>query len=106
MNYDDSFETNLFNIVNEKKTGTILIATKNNKSCQITLEFGEIVAVTMGRIKGYDAAPMLLKSGGIKRASFNVNMVFPHTKDAFISSSEKFIDLLKNESEIAQAVAA
>lgn len=93
MNYDDSFEANIFKHIKDGQTGTILIATKNNKSCQVTLENGEIIAVSMGRIKGYEAATELAKSG-IKRASFTRNMSFPHTKDAFITSTEKFIDKL------------
>lgn len=105
MNYDDSFEKNLFKYIKEEKTGTILIATKNNKSCQVTIEIGEIVAVTMGRVKGYAAAPELSK-GGIKKASFNRNMAFPHTKEAFISSTEKFTNLLKSVSEEMESAVA
>lgn len=93
MNYDDSFETNIFKHIKDGQTGTILIATKNNKSCQVTLENGEIIAVSMGRVKGYEAANELATSG-IKRAAFTRNMSFPHTKDAFISSTDKFVDKL------------
>ena len=92
-NIDENFETHLFKHCKEGQTGTILIATNNNKSCQISLENGEIVAVTMGRVKGYEAASELAK-GGIKKASFTQNMKFPHTKQAFIGSSEKFINKL------------
>ena len=92
--YDDSFEKNLFKHCKEKQTGTILIATNNNKSCQITLEKGKIIAVSMGRIKGDDVARVLYKDG-IKSASFSKSMSFPHSIEATINSSRKFLDNLK-----------
>lgn len=99
QNYDDSFETNIFKHINEGQTGTILIATKNNKSCQVTIKEGEIVAVSMGRFKGYEAATELSK-GGIKRAAFNKNMTFPHTAAALIKSTETFTNKLKSVNDI------
>jgi len=96
MNYDDSFATNVFKHIYEERTGTILIATKNNKSCQITLEKGEIIAVTMGKYKGYEVA-IQLSNSGIKSAAFNNKLKFPHTKAAFISSTEKFTRKLKTD---------
>ena len=92
---DDSFENNLFKYCKEKQTGTILIATNNNKSCQITLEKGKITAVSMGRIKGDDVARVLYNDG-IRSASFTKNMSFPHSIEATIHSSRKFLDKLKH----------
>lgn len=99
LNYDDSFEANIFSYLNETYTGTILIATKNNKSCQITILKGAIIAVSMGRIKGYEVATKLSEYG-IRRASFSQNMAFPHTKAAFIDSTEKFTNRLKSIADI------
>lgn len=92
-NYDDSFETCLFQHCKEGETGTVLIATNNNRSCQISIDKGEVVAVSMGKLKGYEVTTSLLKDG-IKRASFTQNMNFPHSKEAFINSGETFLNRL------------
>lgn len=100
INHNDSFEAGLVKYCESGKSGTILIATNTNKSCQISIEAGEIIAVSMGRLKGYDAAQDL-STGGIKRSSFTENLKFPHTKEAFISSSNKFLEKINLKSELS-----
>ena len=92
---DNSFENCLFKHCNDLQTGTVLIATNNNKSCQITLDKGEIIAVSMGRLKGQAVAQELL-TDGIRRSSFTQNMKFPHSVEAQLESSNQFLNVLKN----------
>ena len=92
-NQSDTTETlnsNLFKHCAEGKTGTISIATNNNKSCQIVLKNGEILAVTMSRLKGLEAVKELLKVG-IKRAALNQNLDLPFSEEARIESSDKLL---------------
>lgn len=93
---DDSFESCIFNFCHSNQTGTILIATNNNRSCQISLDKGKVTAASMGRSKGYNVANEL-RNDGIRRASFTPNMIFPHTDDALIHSSQMFIQKLENK---------
>ena len=93
-NYDNSFERCVYEHCKTNNTGVILIATNSNRSCQISIEKGEIVAASLGRTNGYKVGKELLDDG-IKRASFTPNLKFPHAEEAFIDSSEKFIDILK-----------
>ena len=102
VNLINSFEAGLAKYCYEGKTGTLLIATNSNKSCQITIEAGEIIAVSMGRLKGYDATNELI-SGGIKRSAFTEYMKFPHTKEAFIGSSDKFLKLMNIDTKMPLA---
>ena len=89
-NSDATLETCLFKQCEEGRTGTVSIATNNNKSCQIVITNGEIIAVTLARLKGYDAINELLKVG-FKRASFNQDLQLPFKEDARIDSSHKLL---------------
>ncbi len=97
--YDDSFENCIYTFCNSGQTGTILIATNNNRSCQITLDKGKVTDASMGRSKGYNVA-YELRNDGIKRASFTPNMAFPHTSEATIKSSQMFLEKLENKSHL------
>ena len=92
---DNSLENCLFKYCDEFETGTVLIATNNNKSCQITIEKGQIIAASMGRSKGLEVARILLDDG-VRRASFTANMQFPHSVESHIRSSDQFLNILKN----------
>jgi len=92
--YDDSFQSFIYRHCKNEDTGTILLSTNDNKSCQISMENGDIVAASMARSKGYNVTTELLKTG-IRRCSFNKNMDFPHSKDAEIDSSIIFLGRLE-----------
>ena len=98
--YDDSFENCIYNHCKNSETGTILIATNNNRSCQISIKEGSVVAATMGRSKAYNVA-YELRNDGIKRASFTQNMPFPHSFDAHVKSSQMFLEKLQNKSHLS-----
>ena len=93
INVTNSLESCLFKNCTDGHTGTILITTKNNKSCQITLSKGEVIAASMSLFKGFDVTKVLL-STGIDRVKFNKNMTFPHADAALISSSDLFLSKL------------
>ena len=71
----------------ERKTGTVFISTHNNKSSQILIKDGEIVAAKTGRLQG-NKAIFELESLGIKAVSFNEGMQLKYTEDAMIKSSD------------------
>jgi len=92
-NSDATLETCLFKHCREGRTGTVSIATNNNKSCQIVITKGEIIAVTLARFQGYDAIEELLKVG-FKRASFNQDLQLPFKEAARIDSSHQLLKTL------------
>ena len=97
--YDDSFESCVYKHCEDNQTGTILIATNNNRSCQISISEGVVVSASMGRSKGYNVAYDLRKDG-IRRSSFTQDMKFPHTTEAHIKSSQMFLEKLQNKSHL------
>lgn len=92
-NYISVLESNLFRKCDSGKSGTVFIVTNNNKSCQIVLSDGKIVAFSLGVLKGSKAAVELSKVG-FKRASFTENMQFPLCPEAEVDSSEVILELL------------
>lgn len=90
-----SFESCIYKYCGSDQTGTILIATHNNKSCQISIENGDVIAASLGRSKGYQVAKELLNDG-IRSASFIDDLKFPHTGVAEIHSSQLFLEKLAN----------
>jgi len=93
--HDVSFQSCIYNYCENKQTGTILIATNNNRSCQISIENGEVVAASSGRAKGYQVARDLLNDG-VRSASFTEGVKFPHIGEAKVTSSKMFLEKLAN----------
>lgn len=87
------FENNLFIHCAKEKSGTLSIATNNNKSCQIIINKGEIIAVTMSRLMGIEAIRELLEIG-FTRASFNQDLELPFKEEARITSSMNLLESL------------
>lgn len=92
---DVSFQNCIYNYCENNETGTILIATNNNRSCQISIENGEVIAASLSRFKGYQVANELRKVG-IRKASFTQGVKFPHIGEAKITSSKMFLEKLEN----------
>ncbi len=86
----ETLETSLFKYCLEGKTGTLSIATNDNKSCQIIINNGEIIAVTLARLKGIDAINKLIEVG-FSRATFNQDLQLPFKEEARIESSHKLL---------------
>lgn len=91
-------EDNLLKNCSELKSGTVLLSTNNNKSCQIVLKDGKITAVSMGRVKGIPAI-LEIKDAGLKGASFNERLQLPYTDDAIIDSHDEALKLLGFDKE-------
>ena len=97
-NSAETLEKILFSYCSQDKTGTILIATTNNKSCQIVLDNGTIEAMTMGRTKGQEVA-IELRNAGYKSSSFIEGQKLPFKEEARIDSSADILKLYDHEKE-------
>lgn len=82
-----NFLDTVINYCENGDTGTLFISTKNNKASQIVIKNGEIIAATMGRIKGFKAIVEVEKVG-IKGASFTEKTQMPFSAEAYIECSD------------------
>ncbi len=83
-------KANLFSQCTAKKTGTTILSTTNNKSCQIVIVNGIVSKISFGREKGESALHALLASG-LKAGSFMENATLPMGENAIIQSSSSFL---------------
>ena len=98
-NINRQYFEDIFSHCMDNNTGTFFIATKNNRSCQISIHRGEVTAASMGRLKG-DTVAVEVFNETIKFGSFKENMIFPHVKEARVLSTAKFLKKLGFQPEI------
>ena len=85
-----TIRTSLFRHCTEGDTGIVFLTTENNKACKIFLTEGEVQAMTLGKLKGFEAAAELERVG-LKGFSFSDKFNLPYAKSAIINSSEKLL---------------
>ena len=99
-----SFANAVVEYCKEGMNGTAFISTLNNKSCQVVIKEGIIIAVIMGRIKG-EAAIAEVEKVGIKGASFNERLHLPYSEDAVIKSNAAILghaDSAQNNNNVSE----
>lgn len=93
QNQQEILQDSLFKHCAQGDTGTVFISTANNKSCQIVITNGKIMAVSLARTKGFEAI-LEMEKVGIKAATYTEEMQLNYTDDAIIDSSEAVLKLL------------
>ncbi len=90
----------LFKHCLEQATGTLFIATEDNRSCQIVLKQGALTKVSYGQDKDHSALN-LLKSLNTGRYSFSSNLILPMDDAATIENSAEALNFLGFEKYLA-----
>jgi len=90
---DNFFEACIFKQCSEKKSGTSYITTNKNRSCQVIIIDGLILAVTIGKQMGFSAV-IKLRAEGIKAFSFKEHFQAPYKDEAIIESTREVLEFL------------